>query len=404
MRNTVSNVVVLNDFHPSELPGAATEALNSAIAIASNPTLSVKFFSGGQSRNKYYADGVIFEQIKRWPLQNFLLRKSNRLIGVRFLKFAVSQLNLIRIVPIVVLNRHSVFLLHSLGAFFPFSTVVLLAAFRIKILLVHNDLTCLSRGKLYPIHFPETESIKTAQVISKETINLQMQDFSIRRLLRKIVCNSLTTQAALSRMQNDVLCANGFNCKYNLLQTIKVCSCDASNETFYRSANIKIRILFIGRPIGKGFDDLVELVRSSNQLHIVAIGSNSLLQTLKESLPKSRFDFLGRLSPSQVFSTIHKCDVVWARSTYFDVGPLTILEALAHGVPVVCTPLTGNSDHAWRVMPSLVKPLSFVASEKYICSVVDEWFFAMNMLKAKEYVASLPRDGYLSFVLESKKI
>jgi len=77
------------------------------------------------------------------------------------------------------------------------------------------------------------------------------------------------------------------------------------------------------------------------------------------------------------------------------------LEALSHGVPVVCTPTTGNAEHARKIMPSLVQPLSFVPDERYIHDVVEEWYSGKRQQISKRYIDSLPADSYIQMMQSS---
>ncbi len=392
------DVVVINDFHPSELPGAATEALNSALRLASYGSFRVQFHSGGKISRNFYAEELFCSQIQRLRIQNFLLSKSDRLVSARFLKLVIRHLNLCRFMPTIIRKRRSTFVLHSIGTFFPLSMILILNAFRIKVFLVHNDFSYLLPGKVYPHHFLEKEKIEAAIDLSKEFAQLKIEKSSIRRHILRAVCNSMTTQGSLTRLQGDILRANGFKCDNSLVQTVETCRCSEINESTNLFVKSRIKILFIGRPIGKGFQDLIDLVHSSSSLRLVAVGSNSLWEILTKALPNDKFEFLGRLNPHEISSAIHNSHVVWARSVCFDVGPLTILEALSHGVPVVCTPITGNAEHARKLMPSLVQPLSFVPDERYIHYVVENWISDKKQQISQKYIGSLPTDSYIQMI------
>lgn len=391
-------IVVINDFYPSERPGAASEALNSAIAIAADGNFHVQFFSSGKFGSKFYAGNVLCRQIQRWQIQNFFLSKSNRLILVRFLKSILRHINLGRLIPVIIKNRHSDFILHSIGTFFPFSTIAILSAFRVRVFQVHHDYQCLIPEKIYPVHFLDKEKIEACANIFEEAVRLVVTHYSMRRFILRVVLNAMTTQVSLTELQSKILTANGLKSTKTLVQTVATCQCSKLKDYSKIAVNPSMKVLFIGRIIGKGFQELIDLIRMSSSLHLVVVSSDHVLPVLKKSLPDDKFDFLGKLSPVQVISAIHASDIVWARSTSFDVGPLTILEALAHGVPVVCTPTTGNSEHARKLMSSLVQPLDFKPDESYILSVVEEWRVSQNEQKSKDYVNLLPKDAYLKMI------
>jgi glycosyltransferase involved in cell wall biosynthesis len=390
--------LVISDYHPSELKGAASEALNSAKIISAQLSSSVIFLSSGGSYGSFNDDSLQCYQLPRFWFHNLIADRTNRSVLARIVACLFRHLYLIRAIPFMARNRKSTFILNSIGKFFPFSLLLVLKFLRARVFLIHHDFSVLQRNKLYPNHFLEQDTILAGRDIVEKRISLKLANFSFRRSLLRLLCNSFSTQVALSGLQKYILQENGFDCRVAIAQTINQCSCTNFKKLPRKVPRLSIRILFVGRGIGKGFEELVSLVKSSSSLHLTVVGPNYLLETLQRELPSGKFLFLGELEPRMVFLTMHASDLVWARSTYFDVGPLTVLEALAHGVPVACTPLTGNSIHANKVMSSLVAPQNCKVTEEDIALIVQEWDRLKKRIIAMEYVRGLGSRNIVSMI------
>lgn len=102
-------------------------------------------------------------------------------------------------------------------------------------------------------------------------------------------------------------------------------------------------VLFVGRLVPeKGISTLIRAcARASVELRIV--GEGRLKDDLKALVVDLGADveFLGSLLPSEVASEMRRAQIVAVPSEWHEVSPLVVLEAMAHGTPVIGTQLGG---------------------------------------------------------------
>lgn len=392
MKKEKRRTVVISDYHPAEIPGPGTEALNCAKHLALSPHFSVTFMSSGLVDRTYCDFSMTVTEICRNKLQMKLFKRSDRLKVVKLAKFALRQLITIRLFVKLIKYRKAEFVVHKVGDVFSRSIILFLVFMGKKPILIHHDFSYLGNKKLVPESLCETAILRSSSEIVGSGISLAMRKISRRAKVFRRILNSTTKQIALSELQAAIFNANGFNILKNIPQSVDLCSCSISSME--KKEQSQIRIAFIGRGIGKGFEELVALAKTSTKIHLRVAGPNYLLDWMKTQLPISRYSFFGAVPYKSIPEVLHACDLVWARSQCFDVGPLTILESLAHGVPVVCTPLTGNSTFARLTLPSLVQPSDWKITEDYLQQVLIDWNEKKCFTIAKHLLSSLVRDSY----------
>jgi glycosyltransferase involved in cell wall biosynthesis len=95
--------------------------------------------------------------------------------------------------------------------------------------------------------------------------------------------------------------------------------------------------LFVGRLERlKGVQDLLRLFESYEHADLVVVGTGTYAPVLREQarhLP--RVTFLGQVHPSTIGALYRRALAVLMPSLCYEVFPLTVAEALAHGTPVV---------------------------------------------------------------------
>ncbi len=107
-----------------------------------------------------------------------------------------------------------------------------------------------------------------------------------------------------------------------------------------------IRLGFLGRlaPF-KGLELLLSTLASiqsgSWKLNIAGSGSSDYVKYLKDNWPCKNVEHLGFVKPQTLFRNI---DVLVVPSTYNDPAPLVILEAYAHGIPVLVSNYGGSPE------------------------------------------------------------
>lgn len=117
------------------------------------------------------------------------------------------------------------------------------------------------------------------------------------------------------------------------------CECPGRPEE--KDSN-NLRILFAGRPAGKGLGRISRLIQNTPHAHLDLAGDADLLNYLPFDFPESKFTFLGRLEHSDLIAAIHTYDYVSVLSECFDVYPTILIEALEHSSRVLCTSTVGN--------------------------------------------------------------
>jgi glycosyltransferase involved in cell wall biosynthesis len=119
----------------------------------------------------------------------------------------------------------------------------------------------------------------------------------------------------------------------------------------------------VGRLIPtKQYQDLissaVEVIKSNKQINVVLIGDGSarlsLEQQVKDSGYAAHFHFLGsQTNPTYWLNTID----IFIYPSQFEAFPNSVLEAMAKGVPIICSDVCGNSDLIKHKHNGLLYPL-----------------------------------------------
>jgi glycosyltransferase involved in cell wall biosynthesis len=115
-----------------------------------------------------------------------------------------------------------------------------------------------------------------------------------------------------------------------------------------RPASASDTVLFVGRLTPEKGIEL--LIRSWQEvagagMRLVVIGDGPLYEQMR-SLAPSSVSFLGRLEPSSVSEWMLASRAIVVPSTWYEVQPLVILEALAAGLPIVVSSLGALRDSA----------------------------------------------------------
>lgn len=100
-------------------------------------------------------------------------------------------------------------------------------------------------------------------------------------------------------------------------------------------------ILYMGRlSAEKGIPTLLEAhSMMDGDAELVVAGTGPLEKSLKERYPKARF--LGHVTGQTLHQTLHAASVVVVPSEWFENCPMSVLEAMAYGKPVVASNIGG---------------------------------------------------------------
>ncbi len=156
------------------------------------------------------------------------------------------------------------------------------------------------------------------------------------------------------------------------------------------ASNGRVNLLFLGLICdSKGVFDLLDVVARSRTLVdgriTVTIAGNGeterLQQLIRERHPDGEVEFAGWVNGVQKAALLHSCDI-YVLPSYNEGLPISILEAISYGKPIIATPVGGVPEivrpgfNGWLVEPGNGSALQSVLQE-----VADE----NNRAMLKEY-------------------
>ena len=102
--------------------------------------------------------------------------------------------------------------------------------------------------------------------------------------------------------------------------------------------------LFVGRiSREKGVEIAVEAWRQQG-LPLRIAGDGPLFEQLRSAVLPSTVELLGRQTKEQVFEAMKRAQFLVMPSVWYEGFPMVIVEAFAHGLPVVCSRLGGMAE------------------------------------------------------------
>jgi glycosyltransferase involved in cell wall biosynthesis len=119
--------------------------------------------------------------------------------------------------------------------------------------------------------------------------------------------------------------------------------------------------LYLGRlEEAKGVNLLLEAwrLRKIQNRRLRIAGTGPLEDRIRSmTLIENGVDYLGRLDRNEVAAEMRRCGIVVVPSLSYEAAPLTVVEALAHGRPVMVNHGTSissavNDEFAWRIQPT----------------------------------------------------
>ena len=178
----------------------------------------------------------------------------------------------------------------------------------------------------------ETPRLRTSNLLSSVAVTLRF------KLLRSLAMMN-SRNIVVGPQQERIFSLFGLKKTALLPNITSHCACPVLQES---KVSGELRILFAGRPAGKGLGSISRLVQNTPHAHLDLAGDTDLLNYLPFDFPKSKFTFLGRLEHSELLAAIHNYDFVSVLSECFDVYPSILIEALEHSSRVLCTSTVGN--------------------------------------------------------------
>jgi glycosyltransferase involved in cell wall biosynthesis len=321
------DVVVLNDMHPSDYPGAASIALNHANYLAGD--LSVEFWHTSTRRFPKYSDQKIkIRSFYRIRLIDTFLRKS---MVTRIATEFFPSFLLIKIFLALLIIRPKIVWVNQIGIRIPRIIFAFLYIFDIRTVQTFHDFTVVSPRKLYPFNLVKPG---VAILSNNKLIN---EFYSIRRSCIVKLVNLNKNNICISQMQADILRQFGIKKITIIPNGIEKCECKYDLELSINSKTV----LFAGRVMGKGYERICKVLRDNPTWTLRAAGNYELNEIGRRLLDAKQFEYLGFLGPDDLFREVHKVDFVSVISECFDVYPTIALEAFMHGSTPISSGTTG---------------------------------------------------------------
>ena len=339
-------IVVLNDLHPSQQGGAASIALQNARFLASEN--QVEYWCTGKSGNEVPVEASLKLRIFKYGRFKKLFQEKFRVTKIYFEFFDLRIT--FRCLAEVVRFKPDLVWVHQIGNGFPKSITFAFRILRIPTVQTFHDYSLLVPGKLFPSHFGwsnsevdllvskmeggelETPRLRTSNLLSSVAVTLRF------KLLRSLAMMN-SRNIVVGPQQERIFSLFGLKKTALLPNITSHCACPVLQES---KVSGELRILFAGRPAGKGLGSISRLVQNTPHAHLDLAGDTDLLNYLPFDFPKSKFTFLGRLEHSELLAAIHNYDFVSVLSECFDVYPSILIEALEHSSRVLCTSTVGN--------------------------------------------------------------
>lgn len=324
------DIVVLNDMHPSNSPGAATIAFIHAKFLSEE--FAVEFWHTSTKRIPRRMDGKLkIRSFHRNQVLDDLIQKN--MASRIFWEFFPSLLA-IKILFGFLLKRPRIVWVNQIGIRVPKTLVIFLQILGIRTVQTFHDFGLVTPRKLYPSNLvgPGIAVLSSSRVI--ELI------YRIRRRLLISLTRLNFANICISDMQAELLYQFGLRKIEIIPNGINPCKCKIGPEFTQTSKTI----LFAGRSIGKGFESTCRLVGNNPNWTLLAAGNADLERIASLYLDEKQFKYLGFLKPEDLFVEIHCADFVSVLSECFDVYPTIALEAFMHDTRVISSPTTGVSN------------------------------------------------------------
>lgn len=373
----MKKIIVLNEMHPDEQPGAATIALDYALELSKIENVLYLTTSTGEK----------VQSTERLSVR-YLKRKHQITLGGyagEFLKVLFDFFGFFRAAYYcfkIRQERPESIWVHQIGNYIPRLTLLFLPVFAPVLMTVH-DYGFIVPRKLYPKDISAVNlmdlSVKTkkadlsvANRLQKFLVNLA---YRLRRSILKFYVRKIKV-VCISQQQADIYRLFGYRVHAVIANGINLCTC--SQEAGAVRTN---SVLFLGRVNGKGLDRLL-IGASDSGIELLLAGSQDLVDYVAKCAPKLNFKYLGRLNRSEVFMEMHRTSLVYLASTCFDVYPTVGLEAIRHGAIPIVSDTTGLRDLVNHIDPSLVLNANSL-------SVPLKQYFEMMQVKRDELEKNL---------------
>jgi len=323
------DIVVLNDMHPGEFPGAASIAYSHAKFLSARN--SVSFWHTTLTQSNVSTDEDL--EVRAIGVNNYIAKISSLNMFTRLVNEFTAPVLLFKISTLLILNRPKIVWLNQIGVRIPRTIAIVLLLLRIRVVQTFHDFGIISPRKLYPLNISSKGNIELSR---NRIIN---SIYYIRRKVLIFFTNFNIKNICISDLQADI---------YRSVRVTKIeiapngiarCKCLKKNHSMIRPNEV----LFAGRSTGKGFDQICRIINNNPDWKLLAAGDGDLADSAKSYLSEIQFEYLGFLKPEKLFKYIHQVKFVSVLSECFDVYPTIALEGFMHDSKILATPTIGTT-------------------------------------------------------------
>jgi glycosyltransferase involved in cell wall biosynthesis len=318
-------IVVVSDLHPKLVLGGGQSIAYEFYTLLTESGYNTEFwYTTSEKKNivlKNSKEICIFSSLNK----NRFLSKVKELLG---------GLLLFKFIYLLIVRKPSKIWIHQIGNNIPFIIIIFIKLLKIESIITLHDYLILSKYKIVPVD-------KNQRVISKlQDLNLSLYQ-TLRFFFYRLVVNNSNVIITVSELQKEILTNFGIRVTDVRPNGIAVCKHKKIVKNPSRKADRSI--LFAGRLGFKGLDILIQSANLAKKKWVIHLAGNSDLLSYVQSKGFDDYIYHGLLTRVQISSLIHKMDLVFACSQYYDPYPTICLESLRHGVPFITTITSGTS-------------------------------------------------------------
>jgi glycosyltransferase involved in cell wall biosynthesis len=322
------DIVVLNDMHPGEFPGAASIAYSHAKFLSKS--YSVSFWHTTLTQSNVTSDEDL--EVRAIGVNNYIAKMTSLNMFTRLFNEFTAPLLLFKIGTLLIFNRPKIVWLNQIGFRIPRTIAIVLLLLKIKVVQTFHDFGIISPRKLYPLNISSKGNIELSR---NRIIN---SIYCIRRKVLILFTYFNIKNICISDLQADIYRSVRVNKIEIAPNGIARCKCLKKNHSMIRPNEV----LFAGRSTGKGFDQICRIVKNNPDWKLLAAGDGDLADSAKSYLSEIQFEYLGFLKPEELFKYIHQVKFVSVLSECFDVYPTIALEGFMHNSKILATPTIGT--------------------------------------------------------------
>jgi glycosyltransferase involved in cell wall biosynthesis len=324
-----ADIVVLNDMHPNEFPGAASIAYTHAKYLSARNAVS--FWHTTLTRSKITVDEDL--EVRAIGVNNYIAKITSLNMFTRLVNEFTAPVLLFKITTLLIFNRPKIVWLNQIGVRIPRTIAIVLILLKIRVVQTFHDFGIISPRKLYPLNISSKGKIELSRNMIINSI------YCIRRrVLIFFTCLNIKN-ICISDLQADIYRSVRVNKIEIAPNGIARCKCTKKNYSMIRPNEV----LFAGRSTGKGFDQICRIVKNNPDWKLLAAGDGDLADSAKSYLSEIQFEYLGFLKPEELFKYIHQVKFVSVLSECFDVYPTIALESFMHNSKILATPTIGTT-------------------------------------------------------------